>query len=948
MGKPILSTGLLLTWFAFSLTACSDQAGEGAGFGAGGENINISGVISSSAKLPEQKNQVEGISEILDCDFICTITIAGSSGELVLSEQVVVGVECLGDVPVNGQSFPLLNTSLDPSDERIRQGLSLACSCEPGGANLLEQITLNFDDELLVALGPDGALNATCSLSNFIDFLSGAEAQAFFSNLGCFTLIGLKAILDPLCEEEVPAPPGKAAAPAPEEPPEEPGFICGFVRDMVEKAGVGLGCFEGEGGGEACGDGVVTPPEQCDPNGGNPLCREPFRCKSDCSGCEPGDSEACGDEICDGNTEDPRNCPLDCGCDDCQEAIDTAGSCEAAGFGPCDQTFGCCRANEGTVGLNECSNGIDDDADGAVDCADATGCAFEDICSGVTVESEPNGELLSSDIVGRSCDGLVVHANIDSADVGSGDWFALTVPVTVDLRLETTGSEGPGTCLGDTDLSLLDPTGNIALASDGDSGTGPCSLIDPQTNSGARRLSPGIYFATVGSKGPIEGYQLRISCVALCGDGNVEGSEECDDGDVRSGDGCNRFCRTETAPEEDLRRIAFGSNRSLRGTNGRTDGPSVFNLWIVYEDGVGAVPLTHYNFSVDNRFLVADWSPNGKQITFHSVGALDGSDRGHPTDNVWVVNTDGSNLQPLTHLTATQAFNDLPKWSPDGSRILFESSRDLSGGDFPNSNITRNIWVMNADGGNPTPLTFETTLGPGLSLPRWSPNGSQIVFQSGRSPLSDGTPNANQIHNIWVMGSDGADPLSLTNFSSGGEGDGGFEPLWSPDGARITFHNLQTFRQNVWVMQADGSEPLPLTETNAANNFASDWSPDGTQVLFQSNRNLDGTDSVSPNNVTNIWTIPASGVGLPDPLTEMTGPGDGSTAIGNFAGRWSPNGDRVVFQSNRALDGSDALSLGPAINIWIMNSDGSNPQPLTRLDATNDSDLESTNPRWEK
>jgi Tol biopolymer transport system component len=71
----------------------------------------------------------------------------------------------------------------------------------------------------------------------------------------------------------------------------------------------------------------------------------------------------------------------------------------------------------------------------------------------------------------------------------------------------------------------------------------------------------------------------------------------------------------------------------------------------------------------------------------------------------------------------------------------------------------------------------------------------------------------------------------------------------------------------------------------------------------------------------NIWIINPDGTG-PQPLTRLT-----QAPSIDFA--WSPDGKKIAFVSPRALDGSDAI--GTAANIWLMNANGSGATPLTRL-----------------
>jgi Tol biopolymer transport system component len=92
------------------------------------------------------------------------------------------------------------------------------------------------------------------------------------------------------------------------------------------------------------------------------------------------------------------------------------------------------------------------------------------------------------------------------------------------------------------------------------------------------------------------------------------------------------------------------------------------------------------------------WSPDGSQIAFSAVSTEGGGHR-----DIYVINTDGTNLQQLT---LTEDVDELgPAWSPDGTRIVFQAN--------PNGNW--DIYVMNvedalqgADGTDPRPLTTDT------------------------------------------------------------------------------------------------------------------------------------------------------------------------------------------------------------------------------------------------
>ena len=90
------------------------------------------------------------------------------------------------------------------------------------------------------------------------------------------------------------------------------------------------------------------------------------------------------------------------------------------------------------------------------------------------------------------------------------------------------------------------------------------------------------------------------------------------------------------------------------------------------------------------------WSPKGRLIVFKRRHSMQNSE-------IYVMNADGSDQRNLTN---HPALDSSPSWSPDG-RIGFTSSRDGAW----------NIYVMDVDGDNITPLTHHKK-GKGLLLQR--------------------------------------------------------------------------------------------------------------------------------------------------------------------------------------------------------------------------------------
>ena len=117
-----------------------------------------------------------------------------------------------------------------------------------------------------------------------------------------------------------------------------------------------------------------------------------------------------------------------------------------------------------------------------------------------------------------------------------------------------------------------------------------------------------------------------------------------------------------------------------------------------------------------------------------------------------------------------------PQFSPDGSKIAFESTRSGA----------YEVWMCRSDGSGVVQLTrFNSATG----TPRWSPDGQQIAFDS-RAP-----GNAD----IFVVDSEGGSPRRLTSEPSSE-----VVPSWSRDGRWIYFASDRTGSREVWKMPSTG------------------------------------------------------------------------------------------------------------------------------------------------
>jgi len=384
-------------------------------------------------------------------------------------------------------------------------------------------------------------------------------------------------------------------------------------------------------------------------------------------------------------------------------------------------------------------------------------------------------------------------------------------------------------------------------------------------------------------------------------------------------------------------RVVFISARKLDGTDA-PNANGTTNIWRVNGDGTGLTALTNAtalgtSSSGNGGGVSPEWSPDGGKIVFRSSRKLDGSDapNANLTMNIWRVNADGTGLMPLTNTTADSANSAGPQWSPDGTKVVFHSGRKLDGTDALNGAF--NIWQTNADGTGPRIITNAATPGADSALPQWSPDGTKIVFSSSRKLDGSDAPNLNRTYNIWRVNADGTGLMPLTNATASGADS--LAPHWSPDGSKIVFYSTRKIdgtdaanlnrTYNIWRVNADGTGLRIITNATApgANSFDPQWSPDGSKIIFHSSRKLDGTDAANANGTSNIWQANADGTG-PTPLTMATAAG-----AGNVTPRWSPDGTKIVFYSSNKLDGTDAPNANQTSNIWRMNADGTGRTPLT-------------------
>jgi Tol biopolymer transport system component len=144
---------------------------------------------------------------------------------------------------------------------------------------------------------------------------------------------------------------------------------------------------------------------------------------------------------------------------------------------------------------------------------------------------------------------------------------------------------------------------------------------------------------------------------------------------------------------------------------------------------------------------------------------------------------------------------------------------------------------------------------------------------------------------IYVMDAEGNGQTNLSHDPADDQG-----PAVSPDGQQIVFSSDRDGDFEIWVMNANGTHPRRLTN-NATNDFQPSFSPDGSRIAFTTDRH----------GAYQVYAMNADGTGQ----TRLTHDDGASSQLPVF----SPDGSRIAFTRN--------------LDVWAMDSDGSNPVQLT-------------------
>jgi len=270
-------------------------------------------------------------------------------------------------------------------------------------------------------------------------------------------------------------------------------------------------------------------------------------------------------------------------------------------------------------------------------------------------------------------------------------------------------------------------------------------------------------------------------------------------------------------------------------------------------------------------------SPDGTRVAY-TIENNDGN--GRPYGQLWVMTLADAKT---VRFGGDKESSGNPEWSPDGQLIAYRGRvGDRSGLVIARPDGTGARFLAEVSGtNNPLPTTGATLT--------WSPDGRRIAFIS--SVPGPETADAT------------GDPIVITRY------------LYKPDAAEGMTRFNDNRRLHIFVADVASGRIEQLTD-GTHYEHSIDWSPNGEEIAFVSNREPDEDQFFNYD----LFTLKVADKSI----RRLT-----STENAEYRPRWSPDGKTIAYQATkRGL--TDLETTMEDTHVWAINADGTNRRELGR------------------